>query len=187
MMRLSDDWTIHGDLPTNALLISLQGLANQGAPRLYFIYPPDWTFTFTESVYTYYRDTHGIGFTELTSPEATVAKFAEHAEGYVVWDKDVRTSLIVAFTVAGLEKAVVVSEELIPLVEQHGLRPVEDFRGRFTGQSDYEIYSWAYDQYWDRTSKEYIVWMGGFWGEKMEPGVADFGIYQQAFFTSTLR
>lgn len=183
MMRLADNWRIDGDLPTNAMLISLQGLANQDAPHLYFIYPPDWVYTFTESVYDYYGDTHNIAFTELDTPRDALDRFHEHTDGYVVWDKDVRTSLTVAFTVAGLENAIVVSEDQIPLVEDYGLDEVADFRGQFSGQSDYEIYKWAWEQYGDRTSKDFIVWMGGVGGERMEPGVADFGIYQGAFFT----
>lgn len=183
MMRLTSDWQIDGDLPRNAMLISLQGLANLEAPRLYFIYPPGWTFTFTEAVYQFYRDRHAIRFTELETAEDALAAFAEHADGYVVWDMAVRTSLIVAFTVAGLERAVVVSEDLIPMVEAHGLEPVEDFRGRFSGWSDHDIYQWAYEAYWERTSKDYVIWMGGVWGPIMEPGIADFGIFQQAFFT----
>ena len=99
-----------------------------------------------------------------------------------MWDPAVRTSLIVAFTVAGLERAVVVTEDQIPLVEQMGLEPVEDFRGTFTGMTDAEIYRWAYDRYWDRTSKDVIVWMGGEGGSIMKPGVADYGIYRGAFF-----
>ena len=58
----------------------------------------------------------------------------------MVWDKEVRTSLIVAYTVAGLEQAVVVSKDEIPFVEAAGLKPVEDFRGKFTGKSDIQIY-----------------------------------------------
>lgn len=183
VMPLADDWTIDGDLPTNALLISLQGIANRKAPHLYFIYPPDWVYTFTESVYDYYQDTHNIAFTKLDTTRTALDRFHEHAKGYVVWDEDVRTSLIVAFTVAGLEDAIVVTEDLIPLAEEYGLEPVVDFRGQFTGQSDYEIYRWAWERYGDRTSKDFIVWLGGFGGQRMEPGVADFGIYQRAFFT----
>lgn len=183
MMRLADNWRIEGDLPVNAMLISLQGLANQDAPHLYFIYPPDWVYTFTESVHDYYQDTHNISFTELDTTRNALERFHEYANGYVVWDKNVRTSLTVAFTVAGLENAIVVTEDQIPLVEEYGLDEVADFRGQFTGQSDYEIYKWAWEQYGDRTSKDFIVWMGGVGGQRMEPGVADFGIYQGAFFT----
>ena len=183
MMRLSDDWLLDGDLPTHALLISLQGLANRDAPRLYYIYPPDWTYTFTESVYDYYQEVHNVTFDEITTADEALGRFAEHASGYVVWDDSVRTSLIVAFTVAGLEDAVVVNEALVPLVEAHGLERVEDLRGRYRGMSDAAIYADAWDRYGDRTSRDFVVWMGGHHGNRMEPGVADFGIYQRAFFT----
>lgn len=183
MMRLGDDWTIQGGLPVSAMLISLQGLANQEAPRLFFVYPEDWVWTFTQANADFYRDRYEITFNELQTPEQALQTLGEHADGYVVWDTDERTSLIVAFTLAGLENGIVVSEALIPMAEAAGLPLIDDFRGRFTGQSDYEIYSWAYDEYWDRTSKEFIVWMGGFHGERMEPGIADWGIYQKAFFT----
>lgn len=183
MMRLSSNWEIEGELPVKALLISLQGVANREAPRLYFLYPEDWDFTFSEPLYDYYRDTRKMTFEELTTAEQALAKLASEARGYVVWDKAVRTSLIVAFTAAGLHRAVVVSEELIPLAEQHGLTMKEDFRGTFIGKSDYEIYEWAYDRYWAQCSKEYLVYMGGEWGKVMKPGIADFGIYKGAFFT----
>jgi hypothetical protein len=183
VMRLSDNWQMDGDLPLHAMLISLQGVANEDEPRLYFIYPPDWTFTFTESVYGYYQDTHNITFDEIETAEQALDRFAEHAGGYVVWDDSVRTSLIVAFTVAGLEDAIVVNEALIPAAEAAGLERVDDLRGRYHGQSDYEIYADAWERYGDRVSKDFIVWMGGHHGAKMEPGVADFGIYQDAFFT----
>ncbi len=183
LMRLSENWSMDGDLPEHSLLISLQGIANQGNPNLYFIYPPNWTFTFTEAVYNYYQDEHNISFTELQNVEQALELYASTASGYVVWDDSVRTSLIVAFTVAGLEKAVVVNEALIPLVEAHGLKKIDDLRGRYRGQNDFEIYSDAWSRYGDRVSKDYMVWMGGVHGRRMEPGVADFGIYQGAFFT----
>ena len=61
----------------------------------------------------------------------------------------------------------------IPLMEEFGLKMIKDFRGQFTGQNDYEIYSWAYDQYWDRCSKDLIIWLGGHHGQVMMPGIAD--------------
>jgi hypothetical protein len=183
MMRIEDNWEIDGKLPVNAFLISLQGLANDGAPRLYFVYPEKWDFLYTPTVLDYYKEKRNYSFVELRSPEAALRTFKANVKGYVVWDKAVRTSLMVAYTVAGLEKAVVVSEELIPMAEKEGLKAVADFRRKFAGMKDIEIFRWAYDQYWKRCSKEYVVWLGGETGRMMKPGVADFGVYKQAFFT----
>jgi hypothetical protein len=181
-MRIEDNWEIQGKLPVQAFLISLQGLTNSDAPRLYFIYPDTWPFTYTASVFEFYRDKRFFTFTELQTAERALQTFRKFANGYVVWDKSVRTSLIVAFTIAGVERAVVVSEEMIPMVKRAGLKAVADLRGTFTGQTDAQIYTWAYDHYWKRCSKDLIIWMGGEAGNVMKPGVADWGIAQQAFF-----
>ncbi len=182
-MSLTDDWTIDGDLPVNAMLISLQGVANLSAPHLYFLYPPKWDFKFSKPLLHYYTQTRGMEFVLLESAEQALDSLAQYAKGYIVWDKSERTSLIVAFTAAGLYESIVVSEELIPMVEQHGLEMKEDFRGQFTGQSDYDIYKWAYDAYWNQCSRDYLVYMGGESGKRMKPGIADFGIMKKAFFT----
>lgn len=182
-MEMKPDWKIDGLLPEQAALITLQGVVNQEGPLLYFIYPETWDFRFTDEIFEYYEQKKQFTFRRLATFRRALKAFEGKVENYVVWDKEVRTSLIVAFTVAGLEDAIVVTEDLIPLVEEFGLKPVEDFRGRFTGMNDYEIYNWAYDEYWDRCSKDYIVWMGGEHGNRMKPGVADFGMYHKCFFT----
>ncbi|RKX31366.1 MAG: hypothetical protein DRP71_13555 [Verrucomicrobia bacterium] len=183
VMQMSEDWTIEGDLPSHALLLSLQGLANLNGPQLYFEYMPSWPWKITRPLKEFYERRHDFTFTPLETPEEALALFANSAKGYVVWDKEVRTSLIVAFTVAGLEEVVVVSEELIPLVEEYGLEMVVDLRGDFTGMPDHEIYQIAMDRYWDRCSRDLVIWMGGAHGNRMEPGMADWGIYRKAFFT----
>jgi hypothetical protein len=180
--RLNDDFTIPGGLSHNAMMISLQGLANKTAPRVYLLYPNDWPFTYVNSVFDFYKNKRFYTFTELRTPEEAVRTLARYAKGYVVWDTSVRTSLIVAYTVAGLEEAVVVSEAEIPLVQKAGLRPVEDFRGTFTGMNDAQIYTWAYDRYWKRCSRDYIIWLGGEHGTTMKPAVADWGIVKGVFF-----
>jgi hypothetical protein len=182
VIRLENDWEIAGKLPVNAMLISLQGIANKQGPFVYLLYPDDWPFTYVNSVFDFYRDRRYYTFRELRTATDALKALAKYAKGYVVWDTSVRTSLIVAYTVAGLEDAVVVSEELIPIAEQAGLKPLEDFRGRFTGMRDAQIYSWAYDRYWTRCSKEYIIWLGGEHGKVMKPGVADWGICKKVFF-----
>lgn len=183
VMELGDNWEIDKDLPKHALLISLQGIANRGAPRLYFLYPHDWDFKFSKPLLDYYIDSRNMAFNRLKSVEDALVALSAFAKGYVIWDPEVRTSLIVSFTAAGLYESLVITEEFIPLVEQYGLEEVEDFRGRFSDMSDYEIYDWAYDAYWDQTSKDFLVYMGGHYGKVMKPGVADFGIHKKAFFT----
>ncbi len=181
-MRPEDDWAIGGGLARQAFLISLQGLANGTGPNLYFIYPQTWDFRYTPGLFDFLQNERLYTFRELRTTEEALSAFRDRVSGYVVWDKAVRTSLIVAYTIAGLERAAVVSEDMIPLVEKAGLKPVIDLRGRFTGRSDAEIYRWAKEQYWARCSKEYIVWLGGEHGDIMKPGVADWGIHKRAFF-----
>lgn len=182
VMRMEDDWAIDGKLPLQAFYISMQGLANSDGPNLYFIYGEKWDFRYTPGVFDFLQNQRCYTFKELRTAEQLLNTFRDHVAGYVVWDKSVRTSLIVAYTVAGLEKAAVITEELIPLMEKAGLKAVADFRGKFTGQSDIQIYRWAKEQYWNRCSREYIVWLGGEHGNIMRPGVADFGMHKQVFF-----
>lgn len=182
VLHMEDNWEIEGKLPINAMLISLQGLANKSGPNVYALYQKDWPFTYVTSVFDFYKDRRYYTFRDLKTPRDAVRALKKYAKGYVVWDKAVRTSLIVAFTVAGLEDAVVVSEDQIPLMKEAGLNVVEDFRGKFVGKNDAQIYTWAYEQYWKRCSKEFIIWLGGEHGNMMRPAVADWGIKKQVFF-----
>lgn len=183
LLPLSENWRMDGDVPVHALLISLQGLANRGQPRLYLEYPKSWQWEIVHPLIGFLERRHGIAFDRLrlNDADAALARFGSHAQGYVVWDRDVRTSLIVAFTAAGVLNAVVVSEDLIPLAERHGLKKVEDLRGRFRGKPDHEIYRWAIDTYWSRCSRDYYVVLGGHAGVEMQPGIADFAVQQRAF------
>jgi hypothetical protein len=180
--RLDDNWEIDGKLPLNAMMISLQGIANKNGPIVYLLFPDDWPFTYVNSVFDFYKQKRFYTFTELKTTADALKVLGRYAKGYVVWDTSVRTSLVVAYTVAGLEDAVVVSDELVPLLEKSGLKRVEDFRGKFAGMNDVEIYTWAYEKYWNRCSKEFIIWLGGESGKVMKPAVADWGIKQHVFF-----
>ncbi|MDB6169420.1 MAG: hypothetical protein JWM88_2284 [Verrucomicrobia bacterium] len=183
LLPVKDNWEIAGALPENAMLIGLQGLANTDAPRVYVEYPETWHFHDFNPLRDFYATRYGVKWTRLATPDAALAELGHFAKGYVVWDRKVRPSLNVAFTAAGVLRAVVVDESLIPLAEKHGLKPLADFRGQFTGQSDVQIYQWAYDQYWARCSRDYLIWMGGVAGTVMEPGVADLAIAFGAFVT----
>ena len=185
LIPLSENWHMDGDIPVHALLISLQGLANRDQPRVYLEYPKTWQWEIVRPLVTFLESRHGVKFDRLAQNDADAAlgRFAKHAKGVVIWDKNVRSSLIVAFTIAGVEDLVVVTEDQLPLAAKHGLKPLADLRGKFTGQTDAQIYQWAFDQYFERCSRDYYVVMGGHAGAEMQPGVADFGIRQRAFFT----
>lgn len=185
LIPLSENWRMDGDIPVHALLISLQGLANREAPRRYLEYPASWQWEIVRPLEGFLERRHGVKFDRLgvDDADAALARFAKQARGYVVWDRAVRSSLIVAFTIAGVEDALVVDEHLIPLAERHGLRKVADLRGIFAGQPDHQIYQWAYDRYFERCSRDYYVVLGGHAGAEMQPGIADFGVSQRAFFT----
>ncbi len=185
LVPLSENWRLDGDIPVHALLISLQGLANRTEPRLYLEYPKSWQWEIVRPLESFLEKRHGVKFERLGMDDAdgALSRFARHAKGVVVWDKSVRSSLIVAFTIAGVEDLVVVTEDFLPLAAAHGLKVVVDLRGKFTGRTDAQIYQWAYDQYFERCSRDYYVVMGGHAGAEMQPGVADFGIRQRAFFT----
>jgi hypothetical protein len=174
-----------GDVPVHALLISLQGLANRDEPRVYLEYPKNWQWEIVRPLIGFLEKRHGVSFERLglDDADAALTRFAKYAKGCVVWDKAVRSSLIVAFTIAGLDDLVVVNEDQLALAAKHGLKPVVDLRGQFTGQPDHVIYHWAYDHYFERCSRDYYVVMGGHAGAEMQPGIADFGIQQRAFFT----
>jgi hypothetical protein len=185
LIPLSENWRMDGDVPVHALLISLQGLANRDLPRVYLEYPKSWQWEIVHPLIGFLERRHHVAFDRLAmdDADAALARFARYAKGCVVWDRSVRSSLIVAFTIAGVEDAVVVSEDLLPLAQKHGLKPITDLRGQFTGQPDHVIYQWAYDRYYARCSRDYYCVMGGHAGIEMQPGVADFGIRQRAFFT----
>jgi hypothetical protein len=182
------DWEVNGDLPKQALLISLQGLSNRNAPNIYLLYNADYVHTEVRPALEFYKKRHGMKTVTAETVEDAVAKYRDFVKGYVVWDPGVLTSLLLSYTVAGLEDALVITDAYIPLMEKLGIKPVIDFRGKFKGKSDLEIYQWAYNQYWGRCSRDYLVYLGEFCtglkgGPGKRPAVADFAIVKRAFCT----
>lgn len=181
-MQIKDHWEVDGDLSENAFLLSLQGIVNTNSPTLYFIYPKDYDYNFTTKLYNFYKDHLGYSFTELQNMGEALKVFRDSVKGYIIWDKAARASLNVAFTLAGLTKSVVITQDMLPMVKAAGLKEVADFRHKFNGKTDAQVYSWAYSHYGKRCSRKYIVWMGGVSGNQMKPGIADFGISEGSFF-----
>ncbi len=188
VIDITGDWEARGDLPRQALLISLQGLANKQGANVYLIYPDDHTHAGTKPILDYYRTRHGVRTTEMKSVEEAIEKYRSHLKGFVVWDTEVLPTLMVSYTVAGLEDALVITEDYLPLMDKLGLKPVADFRQTFRGKTDAEVFQWAYDQYWARCSRDYLVYLGEHCrglrhGPGMRPAVADFAIVHRAFCT----
>jgi len=183
LWTFGDDWRLAGGLAEHALVLSLQGLANRDAPRLYALYPDDWDYRFTPHFRDHLAARRGWTFTPLRDLADALARLGQYARGYVVWDPAVRASLLVAFTAAGLEDAVVVTADQIPLAEAAGLALIDDLRGRFDGLSDAAVHRRARAAYWDRASRELVVWLGGEAGAVMKPGIADWAVARRAFCT----
>jgi len=182
VMRWNLDWQVAGGLPEKVLLLSLQGLANRAAPQLYIVHPPEYQWEITGPLFSFYERKHGVQFAELKTAYEALTRFAASARGYVVWDPAVPATMNVAFTIAGLEDALVVTPALIPAVEQHGLKPVDDLRGRYNGRTDAQIYTDAVARYWARCTHDSIMLMGGHVGAVRMPAMADWGVRQRMFF-----
>ena len=182
VMHWDLDWKVDGGLPEKVMLLSLQGLANRNAPQLYVIHPPEYQWEITAPLFSFYERKHGVKFSELKNAEEALTRFSRAARGYVVWDPAVPATMNVAFTIAGLEDALVVTPALVSTVESHGLRKIDDLRGRYDGQTDAEIYGDATRRYWARCSHDAFMLMGGHAGAVRMPGMADWGVRQRMFF-----
>ena len=182
VMRFDGDWLVAKGMPEKAMLVSLQGLANRDSPQLYIVHPKDFQWEITEPLFEFYQRKHGVVFTEVKTADEALALFAKHAKGYVIWEPAVSATMNVAFTIAGLEDALIVTEAQIAQVEARGLKRIDDLRGRYTGQTDAQIYADAYSRYWARCTHDAIMLMGGHVGAVRMPAMADWGVRQKMFF-----
>ena len=182
VMHFNSDWKIASGLPEKVLLIGLQGLANRTEPRLYIVHAADFPWEITGPLKDFYERKHGVHFTELATAEEALAHLAQYAKGYVVWDPAVMPTMNVAYTIAGLEDALVVTPALIPLAEKHGLKLIDDLRGRYTGRTDAQIFADAKQRYWARCSHDQLLLDGGQRGDIRIPAIADWGVRQKMFF-----
>ena len=86
VIDIAGDWEAKGDLPWQALLLSLQGNANRHDPRIYLLYPPDYVHPGVKDVLEYYQRRHGLRVLPERSLEAAVRNHRDALRGYVVWD-----------------------------------------------------------------------------------------------------
>ncbi|ACQ78594.1 hypothetical protein Bcav_0330 [Beutenbergia cavernae DSM 12333] len=133
-LQVGDIQHLTGD--EQLLLGTLQGAVNRHRPELYFHYD-DADKPWLSSI--------DVPQTVHEDPLELVAAYADRVAGAIVYDPEVRDSINVATTLAGLRGAVVASPELAAAYE---LPVVDDLRGRFTGQDKVDIYRWQLDELW---------------------------------------
>lgn len=111
------------------LLATLQGIVNRSRPEIYLEFDP---------VDRTWLDDLGVPTTRHSDALDLVARYRDRATGAIVYDPDVPDTINVATTMAGLRGAVVASAGQ---AGTHGLRVVDDLRGRFTKDSE-KTYAW---------------------------------------------
>ena len=187
--KLSSDWAVAGDIGTQTFWLSLSGLANRDGAKLMLVYPEDWPFSYTPALFDYYQSVHKMSFSELASISEALSQFSSSFKGFVVWDKTLINTMSVAFTYAGLNDAIVVTEDLIPVLEKLQIPLLKDFRGFFQKKnltSDAEVIEWSYDSYFAQCNHSYLILLGGECCKTLRPAVADFGVMSRAFFAGDL-
>ena len=81
IVPLSENWRMDGDVPVHALLISLQGLANRDAARLYLEYPKNWQWEIVHPLEGFLEKRHHVKFDRLGLNDADAAPTGKVAGG----------------------------------------------------------------------------------------------------------
>ncbi len=144
-LDVADIHTLLGE--DQLLLTTLQGAVNRVRPELYFAYDDS-------GVDDKWLDTIDVPKTVHDQPLELVAAYADKVKGAIVYDPEVRDTVNIATTLAGLEGAVVATAEQ---AEKYELKIIEDLRGKFTGQSKTEIYQWQVDELWPRCEQRLLT------------------------------
>jgi len=182
VMNASGNWEIYGDLPDQALLISLQGLVNRTAPRLYLLFGPNYDWTEVSALLNFYHQERNVDYDTIMSVPDALERFKKYVKGYIVYDQKIRDSIVLSFTLAGIMDGVVVAERQIPMMEKLGFKKLADLRGEFEGMNSAQIYKWAFDRYWKYCTHNMLIYLGGMEGKYLQPAIADLGVANRAFF-----
>ena len=130
------------------LLITLQGLVNREKPKIYVILT-DRDMVWLNAIRNTGIEIHRAGLEEV------IEAFAGYISGCIVYDPYVPDTVNVASTMSGIYNAVVVHPRDLAWTEEHGLRVVNDLRGKFG--SKIEAYEWAYAELWPRCNHRLLV------------------------------
>lgn len=133
------------------LFTTLQGNVNREKPRIYMI-----ENDYEEGNFTWLNDWK-IPYSIRENPWELLLKYKDELSGMIVYDPEVKDSINVATTMAGLEQGVVASPELAEKLTKppYNLKIIEDLRGQFDDGLD--AYKWQYENLWPRTTKRMLV------------------------------
>jgi len=163
--------------------VTLQGLVNRKKPKLYLLwsrwssgahanYRPESELHWLQV----YKREYGLSF-KLISPSDSISsvrtfsefdraqacaldvisKFASEVDGYIIYDPQLRDTINVATTMAGIENAIVTSPVHIETLNGFGLREIEDLRGRWENKID--AYRWAFNNLWQKCNHKLLASM----------------------------
>jgi hypothetical protein len=150
LSTLFPDMTPHKHWILKTVVCIFQGLVNRIEPRLYLKNSPsdvDW-------LSIYQKNGYALSYNDLSDFEQLLKEFCPLLNGYIVIDPVMPDTINVAQTWGSLENWMVVTPEMVPLVEKYGLKQKEDLRGRWQGRVD--IYEWAFENLFARCSKHVI-------------------------------
>jgi GxGYxYP putative glycoside hydrolase C-terminal domain/GxGYxYP_N second domain/GxGYxYP_N 1st domain/GxGYxYP third domain len=169
-------------------LRSLQGLINREEPHLYVVdkavgessdRPRD---LYEEFWLDYYKEAFGLAINGLDDVDAVLDRYKHLAAGYVVYDsKDVIQTQNLAITRAGLEGILPIAPDQESWMTRHGIRKVDDLRGRFANNDD--AAEWAIDNLWPHCYKKLYANLcvhRPFW-YAMNHTLEDFIVYHKGF------
>ena len=128
------------DLPEGerVALMCLQGLANRGGARIFLMHRPDWDAHWL-NWYAYYEIEAEEANAETALQRRLKSAATGEAGGFVVWDENLRDTIPIAITIAGI-RGLVATDAATAARFPHA-PVVEDLRGRW--QHKIEAYRWA--------------------------------------------
>lgn len=139
------------DLDTKLLVLTLEGIVNRDAPRLFVDGEGlcDWAPA-DKKWMSVYSERKGIRFEKVETLEGLINAFRSHINGLVVYDPELDATRYIAVTIAALNNYLPVSPNQITGVIA-SLRVREDLRGRWKDSES--AYTWAIKELLPKCSK----------------------------------
>ena len=155
------------------LVLSLQGNTNRDSAHLYIIWEDVWdhitslSTTPTERWLEYYESKGWITYGSL-SMDSALNKYKNDVSGYIIYDPNFRHSINIAFSMGGIDSAIVAHPDFINKLDSLEIPQIRDLRGMWS--DSIEAYIWQRDSLFPYCSKDMIAMMltdnpWGWWWE----------------------